>query len=112
MTPEEAEDANLECRHMGERRRMVQERRWERIPGGDDPDTKSTMQAGARSERNIARQLKLVGRTAELRDRVEWVLGIWAACGGIMQRSGEDRSRQWSLYRYVIAETRPLLKRG
>ena len=22
-----------------------------------------------------------------------------------MQRSGEDRSRQWSLYRYVIAET-------
>ena len=61
MTPEEAEDANLECLHMGERRRMVQEWRWERIPDGDDPDRKSTMQAGARSERNIARQLKLVG---------------------------------------------------
>ena len=47
MTPKEAEDANLECLHMGERWRMVQERRWERIPGGDDPDRKSTMQAGA-----------------------------------------------------------------
>ena len=106
MTPEEAEDANLECLHMGERRRMVQERWWERIAGGDDNNRKSTMQAAASSERNIARQLKLVGRTAKLRDRVEWVLGIWAACGGVMQRSGEDRSRQWSLYRkYVIAET-------
>ena len=65
MTPEEAEDANLECLHMGERRRMVQERRWERIPGGDDSDRKSTMQAGASSERNIARQLKLVGPEGE-----------------------------------------------
>ena len=51
------------------------------------------------------------GQTAELRDRVEWVLGIWAACGGIMQRSGEDRSRQWSLYGYVIAETARLKER-
>ena len=28
-----------------------------------------------------------------------------------MQRSGEDRSRQWSLYRYVIAETARLKER-
>ena len=105
MTPEEAEDANLECLHMGERRMTVQERRWERIPDGDDPDSKSTIQAGASRERNIARQLKLVGPDSEAAGS----RGVGTGDLGCLRRnnaaSHEDRSRQWSLYRYVIAES-------